>query len=145
MVRDPARSSSAPTSTRRREAVAERVAAERHATLVTRPPPGRPLRAPGGFQRENFALAPPPPRPSSAPLEPAAASAAAGETHVPGRVEVVGEDPLTVYDGAHNPAGAARWRVARRRVRRPLPAGGGDRGARGQGRRRDAARPAAPR
>jgi dihydrofolate synthase/folylpolyglutamate synthase len=29
------------------------------------------------------------------------------ETRVPGRLEVVAERPRTVYDGAHNPAGAA--------------------------------------
>ena len=32
--------------------------------------------------------------------------AAARETRVPGRMDVVGQDPLTVYDGAHNPSGA---------------------------------------
>ncbi len=65
------------------------------------------LRAPGRFQRGNFAIA------AAAaesflgrPLDPAAVEAAAAETTVPGRVEIVARDPLTVYDGAHNPAGA---------------------------------------
>jgi dihydrofolate synthase/folylpolyglutamate synthase len=65
------------------------------------------LRAPGRFQRANFAIA------AAAaeaflgrPLDPAAVARAAAETRVPGRVDVVAERPLTVYDGAHNPAGA---------------------------------------
>jgi dihydrofolate synthase/folylpolyglutamate synthase len=32
---------------------------------------------------------------------------AAAQTRVAGRMDVVGQDPLTVYDGAHNPSGAA--------------------------------------
>jgi dihydrofolate synthase / folylpolyglutamate synthase len=68
---------------------------------------GLTLRAPGRFQRGNFAIA------AAAaeaflgrPLDPAALEAAARETTVPGRVEIVAHNPLTVYDGAHNPAGA---------------------------------------
>jgi dihydrofolate synthase / folylpolyglutamate synthase len=89
-------------------AVAERVAAERHAGLIRPGDPGElPLRAAGGFQRANFALA------AAAaeafldrPLERAAVEAAARETIVPGRLEIVAERPLTVLDGAHNPSGA---------------------------------------
>jgi dihydrofolate synthase/folylpolyglutamate synthase len=89
-------------------AVAERVVAERHARLV-RPVAAEdlPPRAAGGFQRANFALAA-----AGAeaflgrPLERAAVEAAAAETVVPGRLEVVSERPLTVLDGAHNPSGA---------------------------------------
>ena len=91
------------------EAVAERVAAERHATLVRAPAhAGVPLRAPGGFQRQNFALALAAADAFLGPGELSAetVAAAAAETTIPGRVEVVGEAPLTVYDGAHNPAGA---------------------------------------
>jgi dihydrofolate synthase / folylpolyglutamate synthase len=91
------------------EAVAERVVAERHAELIHAPADlGIDLRAPGGFQRHNFALA------ATAAeaflgerLRPQAVVAAAEKTTIPGRVEVVAERPLTVYDGAHNPAGAA--------------------------------------
>jgi dihydrofolate synthase / folylpolyglutamate synthase len=68
---------------------------------------GLALRAPGRFQRGNFAIA------AAAaeaflgrPLDPAALEVAARETTIPGRVEIVAHDPLTVYDGAHNPAGA---------------------------------------
>jgi dihydrofolate synthase/folylpolyglutamate synthase len=89
-------------------AVAERVVAECHARLV-RPAvvDDLPMRAAGGFQRGNFALA------AAAaqaflgrPLDRAALVAAAAETVVPGRLEVVSERPLTVLDGAHNPSGA---------------------------------------
>jgi dihydrofolate synthase / folylpolyglutamate synthase len=89
-------------------AVADRVASERHAVLRTpEPDMGVALRAAGRFQRGNFALA------AAAaeaflgrPLEPAALELAAAETTIPGRVEIVSRDPITVYDGAHNPAGA---------------------------------------
>jgi dihydrofolate synthase / folylpolyglutamate synthase len=105
-------------------AVAEQVAAERHARLVVaraagepplgaaaEPPLGAaaepPLGARGRFQRGNFALA------AAAaeaflerPLESGALRSAAAETIVPGRLEVVGQAPLTLHDGAHNPSGA---------------------------------------
>jgi dihydrofolate synthase/folylpolyglutamate synthase len=90
-------------------AVAERVAAERHATLVRAPADAAvALRASGRFQRHNFALALAAAEAFAGPGELAAetVAAAAAETTIRGRVEVVGEDPLTVYDGAHNPAGA---------------------------------------
>jgi dihydrofolate synthase / folylpolyglutamate synthase len=67
---------------------------------------GVPLRAPGHFQRRNFALA------AAAaeaflghPLDEDAVRRAGAETRIPGRLDVVGQRPLTVYDGAHNPAG----------------------------------------
>ncbi len=91
-------------------AVAKRIAAERHARLVevaAGADTGVALRAAGGFQRENFAIA------AAAaegflgrPLEEHALQAAASATIVPGRAEVVADRPLTIYDGAHNPAGA---------------------------------------
>jgi dihydrofolate synthase/folylpolyglutamate synthase len=66
-----------------------------------------PLGARGRFQRDNFALA------AAAaeaflerPLESGALRSAAAETVVPGRLEVVGQAPLTLHDGAHNPSGA---------------------------------------
>jgi dihydrofolate synthase / folylpolyglutamate synthase len=90
-------------------AVAERVTAERHARLVRPEAAGRelPLRAAGGFQRGNFALA----ATAAAaflgrPLDRSAVEAAAAETVVPGRLELVAKRPLTVLDGAHNPSGA---------------------------------------
>jgi dihydrofolate synthase / folylpolyglutamate synthase len=97
-------------------AVAQRIAAERRAKLVTGPfksaivghaDRGITLCAPGRFQRRNFALA------AAAsesflgrPLDPAAVERAGAETRIPGRLDVIGERPLTVYDGAHNPEGA---------------------------------------
>jgi dihydrofolate synthase/folylpolyglutamate synthase len=89
-------------------AVAERTVELRRSTLVqARSDVGLALRAPGRFQRGNFAIA------AAAaeaflghPLDPASLRAAARETTIPGRVEIVAHDPLTVYDGAHNPAGA---------------------------------------
>jgi dihydrofolate synthase/folylpolyglutamate synthase len=92
------------------EAVAERVAAERHARLVHAPAAADdlPLRAHGRFQRTNFALA----RAAAEAflgdrLDEAAVRRAAAEVEVPGRLQVVGERPLVLHDGAHNPAGAA--------------------------------------
>jgi dihydrofolate synthase/folylpolyglutamate synthase len=40
------------------------------------------------------------------PLDERAVRGAAAETVVPGRLEAVGERPLTLFDGAHNPSGA---------------------------------------
>ncbi|NLT06583.1 MAG: dihydrofolate synthase [Solirubrobacterales bacterium] len=132
-------------------AVADRAAAERHARLVVADPTPRPASAAidvdvpanisperrhrseraamgalGAFQRRNFALA------CAAAeaflgraLDPAAVASAAAETTVPGRMEVVADAPLTIHDGAHNPAGAAALADALGEVvgeRRPLVA-----------------------
>jgi dihydrofolate synthase/folylpolyglutamate synthase len=88
-------------------AVADRVAAERHAILIEAPVPA------GGFQRRNFAVA----RAAAeafiaAPLDAAAVERAAAETRVPGRMDVVAQAPLTIHDGAHNPAGTAALAAA---------------------------------
>jgi dihydrofolate synthase/folylpolyglutamate synthase len=61
-----------------------------------------------GYQRRNFAA-------SAAaaaallgrPLEPARVAAVAAHASVPGRLQVVAHDPLTIYDGAHNAPGIA--------------------------------------
>jgi dihydrofolate synthase/folylpolyglutamate synthase len=92
------------------EAVAARVARERHADLIHAPADvGVPLRAPGGFQRRNFAMATAAAEAflEAGALQREAVEEAAAETTIPGRLEVVAERPLTVYDGAHNPSGAA--------------------------------------
>ena len=90
-------------------AVAGRVAGERGARIVrpARPRTGLGWRARGAFQRRNFALAR---AAAGAYLEHAgiavdeqAVLAAAAATAVPGRLQVLGEDPLTILDGAHNP------------------------------------------
>ncbi len=90
------------------EAVAGRVAAQRGATVV-RPgaDPGVTVGALGSFQRRNFALA----RAAAAAylgvLDSSAVAAAAAEVRVPGRLQIVDRDPLTLLDGAHNPDGMA--------------------------------------
>ena len=90
------------------EEVAARVAAERHARRVRASAAcGVRLAAPGGFHLRNFGLAM-----AAAEaflgraLDPEAVRRAAAEVHLPGRLELVAERPLTLHDGAHNPAGA---------------------------------------
>jgi dihydrofolate synthase/folylpolyglutamate synthase len=89
------------------EAVAERVAAERHARRVHAPPAtDHRLAARGAFQRANFALARAAAEAFLGELDEDAVRRAAAEVRVPGRMQIVAEQPLTVLDGAHNPAGA---------------------------------------
>jgi dihydrofolate synthase / folylpolyglutamate synthase len=91
-------------------AVAERVAGERGARIVVAPraSDGPPLGAAGEFQRRNFALArlvaETHLREAGLQVRDAAVREAATATQVPGRLQVVGSQPLTVLDGAHNPA-----------------------------------------
>jgi dihydrofolate synthase/folylpolyglutamate synthase len=59
----------------------------------------------GSFQRRNFALARAAAEALIGELDDQAVRAAAASTLVPGRFELVGRDPETVIDGAHNPAG----------------------------------------
>ncbi len=90
-------------------AVAERVARERGARIVVADAvaPAIGLAARGAFQRRNFALA----RLAAetylrgAGIEPdeRAVHGAAASIEVPGRLQVVSQDPLTLLDGAHNP------------------------------------------
>ncbi len=63
------------------------------------------LPIPAGYPRRNFALALAAADAFHGPLEAAAVRAAAGDAEVPGRLQVLGGDPLTLLDGAHNPAG----------------------------------------
>ncbi|MDO8213924.1 folylpolyglutamate synthase/dihydrofolate synthase family protein [Conexibacter sp. CPCC 206217] len=89
------------------------LAAERHGARLIQAPaePGVEVAAPGTFQRRNFALA----RAAAAAyletlgreLDVAAVRAAASAVLVPGRMQVIGHEPLTLVDGAHNPAGVA--------------------------------------
>jgi dihydrofolate synthase/folylpolyglutamate synthase len=89
--------------------VAARVARERHATLLHAPVAAeQPLRARGAFQKRNFAVA----RTAAGAflgerLDEDAVQRAAAAVEVPGRMQVVDEAPLTIYDGAHNHEGAA--------------------------------------
>jgi dihydrofolate synthase/folylpolyglutamate synthase len=97
-------------------AVADRVVAERGARLVIAPgapPAGLRLRAAGTFQRTNFALAL-----AAAeaflerPLDGEAIERVAASLLVPGRFEEIGTAPLTILDGAHNPAGLTALRAS---------------------------------
>jgi dihydrofolate synthase/folylpolyglutamate synthase len=89
-------------------AVAERVAAERGAKIVhAGADPGVPLTALGPYQRRNFALARTAAEAYLGELDPQAVATAATEILVPGRLQVIDQDPLTLLDGAHNPDGMA--------------------------------------
>jgi dihydrofolate synthase/folylpolyglutamate synthase len=92
--------------------VAARVAKERGARLLLF---GRDfdlradvrLRPRGAFQRENFAVAVAAAEAYAGTLDAGAVRAAAECVATPGRIEVFGQAPLTILDGAHNPAGVA--------------------------------------
>jgi dihydrofolate synthase / folylpolyglutamate synthase len=89
-------------------AVAESVAAARGAEIVhAGADPGVPLVALGSFQRRNFALAMAAAEAYLGELDASAVGRAAAEVLVPGRLQVIGEAPLTLLDGAHNPEGVA--------------------------------------
>jgi dihydrofolate synthase/folylpolyglutamate synthase len=86
-----------------------RAAARAHRTRLIRAPAsweGGPLAARGAFQRANFALARAAAEAFAGRLDDAAVRDAAAGVVVPGRCEVVGREPLTILDGAHNPSGA---------------------------------------
>jgi len=90
-------------------AVAREVAAERGATIVqAEADPHAAVGALGTFQRRNFAVA----RTAAEAflghaLDEQAVAAAAADVRVPGRLQIAGERPLTLLDGAHNPDGIA--------------------------------------
>jgi dihydrofolate synthase/folylpolyglutamate synthase len=96
--------------------LARALAVQRDAQLLVADPPAADLvvGARGSFQRSNFALA----RLAAESylarkggerikLDEDAVRAAAVATLVPGRMHVVARDPLTILDGAHNPAAIA--------------------------------------
>ncbi len=90
------------------EAVAQRVAAERGARIIHAPADsGVPVAALGSFQRRNFALARVAAEAYLGELDERAVAAAAASTLVAGRLQIVGREPLTLLDGAHNPDGMA--------------------------------------
>jgi dihydrofolate synthase/folylpolyglutamate synthase len=89
-------------------AVAKAAAAEHGARLVVAgADPGVPVAAPGVFQRHNFAVARTAAEAYLGELDEAAVRAVAAEVRVPGRLQIVGEEPLVLLDGAHNPEGVA--------------------------------------
>lgn len=88
--------------------IAEEIVAERGATLVQAgSDPGAEVGALGVYQRRNFAVARAAAQALLGELDDAAVAAAAADVRVPGRLQVVGERPLTLLDGAHNPDGIA--------------------------------------
>ena len=90
--------------------LAERTAAERGARLIVAPEdpgPGVRLRAAGGFQRRNFALAASAVEAFLGALDPETVAAVAASVEVPGRLERIAAAPPTYLDAAHNPDGAA--------------------------------------
>jgi dihydrofolate synthase/folylpolyglutamate synthase len=88
------------------ERVASEVASERGARIVHAPAdPGVPVAALGSFQRRNFACARAAAAAYLGELDSAAVADAAASTRVPGRLQIVGEEPLALLDGAHNPDG----------------------------------------
>jgi dihydrofolate synthase/folylpolyglutamate synthase len=90
------------------EAVAEQIAAGRGAAIIrAEADPRVPVGALGAFQRRNFAVACAAAEALLGALDPAAVAAAAAEVRIPGRMQLTGERPLTVLDGAHNPDGIA--------------------------------------
>ncbi len=90
------------------EAIAREVASERGARIEHAPAdPGVEVAALGSFQRRNFALARAATEAFLGQLDETAVARAAAQTRVPGRLQVVEQDPLTVVDGAHNPEGTA--------------------------------------
>ncbi len=92
------------------EALAERAAAAHGARLLRAPEdPGRDLRlrAPGAFQRRNFALACTAAEAFLGQLDRELVAEVAASVPIPGRLERIGERPPTFLDAAHNPDGAA--------------------------------------
>lgn len=65
---------------------------------------GLKLGVPGIFQRDNFTLATAAAETLLDGLDAAAVRRAAAEVEIPGRLEIVDTEPLTLLDGAHNPA-----------------------------------------
>jgi len=90
------------------EAQAGAVAVREGAQIVRAPAdPGVPVGPLGRFQRRNFAVAGAAAEAYMGRLEAAAFAAAGAEVLVPGRLQIVGREPLTLLDGAHNPDGIA--------------------------------------
>ena len=88
------------------EALAEQTAAERGATIVRAGvDPGVQVGAPGLYQRRNFALARAAAQALLGELDQDAVRSAAAEVRIPGRLQEIGTEPLTLLDGAHNPDG----------------------------------------
>lgn len=89
-------------------AVAEEVAAQRSARMLTAPADlGVAVAAPGAHQRRNFALAATAAEAYLGRPVGAGALAKGAAVELPGRLQTVAHEPQTVLDGAHNPEGVA--------------------------------------
>jgi dihydrofolate synthase/folylpolyglutamate synthase len=91
-------------------ALAEQTTRARGAKLVLAPVDPGPqvrLRAPGEFQRRNFAIACAAAEAFLGGLDRGRVAEVAATVTVPGRLELIAERPPTFVDAAHNPAGAA--------------------------------------
>ena len=80
----------------------ERLARESGADVVAAPPLEE---GPAGYQRRNFSVAVAAAAAHRGGLDAACVAEVAARVQVPGRMQVVRERPLTIYDGAHNPSG----------------------------------------
>jgi dihydrofolate synthase/folylpolyglutamate synthase len=90
------------------DAVAEAVAEARRVRIVRAgTDPGVDVGALGAFQRVNFSVAIAAAAAYLGELDPRAVERAAAGVRVPGRLQILGEHPLTLLDGAHNPDGMA--------------------------------------
>ncbi len=90
-------------------ALAQRIAAERSASLIVAPEDPGPqveLRTAGQFQRRNFALACAAAEAFLGALDSGRVATVAKGIAIPGRLEQVGDDPPVFLDAAHNPDGA---------------------------------------
>jgi len=79
----------------------------RHVKAPHDPGEGIELRAPGRFQRRNFALAMTAAEALLGALDEGAVHEVAASLTIPARLELVADDPPTIIDAAHNPDGAA--------------------------------------
>jgi dihydrofolate synthase/folylpolyglutamate synthase len=87
-------------------AVATEIAAQRGARIVQADSdPHAAVGALGAFQRRNFAVARAAAQALLGDLDEHAVVAAAADVRIPGRMQIVGREPLTLLDGAHNPDG----------------------------------------
>ena len=88
--------------------VAQEIATERNATIVqAESNPHVEVGALGVFQRRNFAVARAAAQAFLGQLDEDAVVQAAHDVRVPGRLQIAGENPFTLLDGAHNPDGIA--------------------------------------
>src|SRR4051812_17294277 len=65
-----------------------------------------------GYQRANFLVAAAAAEAARGPLDPDLVAEVAARVQVPGRLQRIGEAPLTILDGAHNPSGMAALAAA---------------------------------